>query len=560
MRSVNINATGGVAFGGYRFDARTGRLWSGREEIRLTPKASAVLKELVTHAGAPVSKEDLFASVWTGTAVSDDALTSCIQELRRALEDDAKRPRFIETRHRRGYRFVAALREPAPAHDVDVDDRADAHSLPEADTSAIAVLPFADMSAGRDQDYLCDGFAEELINALTHVNGLRVAARTASFQFRSSGADIREIGRQLGVGTLLEGSVRKVDNRLRVTVQLVEVATGYHRWSRRFDRTLDDVFAIQDEIAESVATSLRGSVLSQREKQALVRPQTATAAYEYYLRGRQHLPRMTQADLDTAGDMFQRAIALDASYGPAWAGLATVHATLYEWLGGRDEDLTHAERASQQALTLAPDLAESHVARGFVLSLSGSYDEAAVEFEEAIRINPHLFDAHYYFARTCFACGDVARSAELFRKAAEVRHEDFQSPVLLGQSLRMLGRLEESVEASREGVRRSERILALNPRDGRALSLGAGALFHSGQTARALEWSQRSLELYPEDMSALLNAACLRAKLRQKEEALGLLERAFSRGWGKRDWIEHDPDYNILRDDSRFKKLFAQLK
>src|SRR5262249_43187658 len=187
---------------------------------------------------------------------------------------------------------------PAPAHDV----------------SAIAVLPFLDMSPARDQDYLCEGLAEELINALTHVDGLRVASRTASFQFRGSGADIREIGRLLRVGALLEGSVRKADDRLRVTVQLIETGTGYHRWSQRFDRTLHDVFAIQDEIAKSVATSLRGGDLSRREKQALLRPHTATAAYEHYLRGRQHLPRLTRPDLEKSGEMFEQAIAVDANY------------------------------------------------------------------------------------------------------------------------------------------------------------------------------------------------------------------------------------------------------
>ncbi len=542
-----------VQFGSHRFDIDSGRLWSGTQEIRLTPKASAVLKLLVNRAGEPVSKEDLFASVWSDTVVSDDALTSCIQELRRALDDDAKQPRYIETRHRRGYCFVAQLRE---VQEIAVR----AAALPTEDVAAIAVLPFADMSAARDQDYLCEGLAEELINALTQIEGLRVAARTASFQFRSSGADVQEIGRQLRVGTLLEGSVRKADHRLRVTVQLIEVATGYHRWSQRFDRTLDDVFAIQDEIAESVATSLRGTVLSRREKQALQRPQTGTAAYEYYLRGRQNLPRMTQSDLEHCGEMFERAIALDPTYAPAWAGLATVHATLYEWLGARDADLTRAERASHHALTLAPDLAEPHVARGFVLSLSGRYEDAAAEFEAAIRINPRLFDAYYYFARTSFARGEIARSADLFRQAADVRHEDFQSPMLLGQSLHMLGRLEEATEARHEGIRRAEHILALNPRDGRALSLGSGALAEDGQMARAFEWSRRSLELYPDDMSTLINAACLHAKARQKEEALAVLERAFSRGWGKRDWIEHDPDYDILRDDPRFQSLLARLK
>src|SRR5262245_16551207 len=166
-----------VSFGRHRFDLETGRLWSGKREIKLTPKASAVLKVLVTHAGQPVPKEDLFASVWRDTAVSDDALKTCVQELRRALADDPKQPRFIETRHRRGYQFVARISSHAPNRGPDV------LSAPH-DTSAIAVLPFDDLSPSRDQDYFCEGLAEELIDALTHIDGLRVVSRTASFQFR----------------------------------------------------------------------------------------------------------------------------------------------------------------------------------------------------------------------------------------------------------------------------------------------------------------------------------------------------------------------------------------
>ena len=262
----------GVSFEGFRFELQSGRLWAGDREVRLTPKASDVLKLLVTRAGAPVSKDELFATVWSGTAVSDDALTSCIQELRRSLADDSKQPRFIETRHRRGYQFIARLTESSPV-------TPEPPALPPG-LSAIAVLPFADMSPDRDQDYLCDGLAEEIINALTHIDGLRVAARTASFQYRGAGADVRQIGRQLGVGTLLEGSVRKADNRLRVTVQLVETATGYHRWSQRFDRALNDVFAIEDEIAESVVTSLRGGCLSGGERGGLRGRPTGPEAYE----------------------------------------------------------------------------------------------------------------------------------------------------------------------------------------------------------------------------------------------------------------------------------------
>jgi DNA-binding winged helix-turn-helix (wHTH) protein len=189
-------------FGGYRFEGGTGRLWAGDRELRLTPKAAAVLEVLVSQAGEPVAKEALFARVWAETVVSDDALTSCIQELRRALDDDPKQPRFIETRHRRGYRFIAPLEQKATDRAQTPDD---------ADISSIAVLPFADMSPGRDQDYLCEGLAEELINALTQIDGLRVASRTASFQFRAAGADVRAVGQHLGVATLLEGSVRKAD-------------------------------------------------------------------------------------------------------------------------------------------------------------------------------------------------------------------------------------------------------------------------------------------------------------------------------------------------------------
>jgi tetratricopeptide (TPR) repeat protein len=269
---------------------------------------------------------------------------------------------------------------------------------------------------------------------------------------------------------------------------------------------------------------------------------------------------MTHADLRTSGDMFARAIERDSGYGPAFAGLATVHATLYEWLGASEDDLAHADRASRRALDLSPDLAEAHVARGFVLSLSGRHDDAAREFEDAIRINPNLFDAYYYFGRMCFARGDVERSADLFRKAAAARHEDFQAFLLLGQSLRMLGRTAEANAATREGIKRAEQILALNPLDGRALSLGSVALFDAGQTERSLEWSHRSVELYPDDPGTVLNRVCLLAKLGRKEEAMALLEHAFARGWGKRDWVEHDPDFDNLRDDPRFRQLLAKLK
>lgn len=236
------NATGRrVRFGRNSFEPATGRLWAGEAEVRLTRKAAEVLGLLVERAGHPVSKQDFFASAWRNTVVSDDALTTCIQELRKALGDDARQPRYIETRHRYGYSFVAPLATDASSPGV----------------GAIAVLPFTDMSPERDQSYFCEGVAEELIDALNRVDGLRVACRSCSFKFRDAGVDVREVGRQLAVAAVVQGSVRKAGDQLRIMVQLVDAASGYHEWSQRFEHTLGDVFGIQDEIAETVALSLR---------------------------------------------------------------------------------------------------------------------------------------------------------------------------------------------------------------------------------------------------------------------------------------------------------------
>jgi len=541
-----------ITFGSFRFEPATARLWQDGAEVKLTRKAALVLGALLERPGAPVSKQELFASVWRGTVVSDDALVTCIQELRRALGDDSKHPVYIETRHRLGYRFVAPIDEqresPPPIA-----------GTPLKAGAAIAVLPFSDMSPARDQDYLCEGLAEELIDALTHIDGLRVAARTSSFQFRGA-HDLREVGRRLGVGSLLEGSVRKAGDRLRVTVQLIDVTTGYHQWSEKFEGDAGDVFAMQDEIAEKVATLLRGGELSQRERRAVHRQPTAIETYECFLRGRQRMHAMQQPQMDEARALYQRAIELDAEYAPAWAGMAMLHALLYEWWGSAPADLAEADRASRVAMELAPELADAHLARGYTLSNLRRYEEANRHFEAAARINPNLFDAYYYYGRAAFAAGDIEKSIELWRKAGDIRREDFESPLLAAQSMRKLGRLEESRDVNREAVRRAEKLLELNPSNGRVLSFGAGALHDDGQSERALEWARRAEALYPDDMGVIINGALLRARNGLSEEALDLLDRMFGKGWGKKDWVENDPDYDSLRSEPRFIAMMAKLK
>jgi adenylate cyclase len=269
---------------------------------------------------------------------------------------------------------------------------------------------------------------------------------------------------------------------------------------------------------------------------------------------------VTRAALDHSREMFRATIENDPEYAPAWAGLATVHAQLYEWFGGGDQDLIEAERASGIAMELAPQLADAHVARGFTMSLHRKYEQAEKHFEAAARINPQLFDAYYLFGRSCFARGQIARSAELFGKAAAARPDDFQSLYLQAQSLRMSGREDESLAINRESIRRAERTLALNPRDTRTLSLGSGALYADGQFDRACEWVELALEIDPKDMSSLVSGACTYSRSGLKNRALDLLERAIGLGYGRRDWIEHDTDYDPLRAEPRFQAMLAKLR
>ena len=425
--------------------------------------------------------------------------------------------------------------------------------------SSIAVLPFLDMSAGRDQDYLCEGIAEELINTLTLVPGLRVAARSSSFALRSPESDARSIGRLLGVDAVLEGGVRKSGDRLRITVQLVDVAGGSPRWSHRFDGKAEQVFEIQDQIAESVATALRG-MLSTEERDALRRPGTRMEAYEHFLRGRQLLHQRTLVSSGAAERAFQQAIEVDPSYAPAYAGLTQLYAFTVEWLGGGKDVQAAADRASRRALELAPNLAESHVARGTLLAMQRDYPGAEREFEEAARLNPSSFEAYYLHGRAAFESGKLEQCVELFLKASEVRPEDYQALLLTSMPLRRLDRLDDEVRFRREGLRRAERALELQPRDSRALVLAAPALLAEGHRDRAFEWMAKALELAPDEPSIQINAGCFYAQAGMHEQALDCLEKSFGRGAGKREWIEKDPDYDSLREHPRFRAMMAKLR
>jgi TolB-like protein/Flp pilus assembly protein TadD len=424
---------------------------------------------------------------------------------------------------------------------------------------SIAVLPFVNMSADPENEYFTDGIAEEIINALTKVQALRVASRTSAFAFKGKNEDIGEIGRKLKVATVLEGSVRKAGTKLRVTAQLVNVADGYHLWSERYDRQLEDVFAIQDEIAENIVRALR-VVLSEEEKRAIEQaPTTDIEAYDYYLRGRQFFHQFRRTGIQFARRMFERAMEADPNYARAYAGAADCCSFLYMYWDASKANLEGADSYSRKALELAPDLAEAHASRGFAVSLSRRYDEARREFETALRLNPRLYEAHYLYARACFQEGHLEEAVRHYEEASRVRPEDYQALLLVQTPLKALGRTAEAQSALRRGLQVAEKHLELNPDDARALYLGGGALVQLGERERGLEWARRAFGIDPDDSGVLYNVACVYALVGQTDDAIGCLEKAVQNGFGHREWLENDTDLNTLRGDPRFEALRKRL-
>jgi adenylate cyclase len=286
--------------------------------------------------------------------------------------------------------YAVVLKEPATTRQPSSAGSSTAQAAEErkAGIRSIAVLPFADLSPQRDQEYFSDGVAEEILNTLTKVAGLRVPARTSCFAFRGTSVDAREIGKRLGVETFLEGSIRKAGNRLRIIVQLVDARNGYHLWSERFDREIEDIFAIQDEIARRVLDAL-GLSLTAREERRFLKPSTTNVeAYEFYLRGRKLFQSWTRQNMEFARLMFLRAVTIDPDFASAWAGLANTYVDLYRW-GRNLRDLEEGQRTSAHALELDPNLAEAHVAIGQALAIQRQFNDAAGRIRAGYRTRSH---------------------------------------------------------------------------------------------------------------------------------------------------------------------------
>jgi non-specific serine/threonine protein kinase len=547
-------------FGPFELDGAEYRLQRNGVEVPLQLKAFETLCILVERAGRLLTKDDLLRQLWPGTIVEENNLNKNISMLRKALGDCPDGQSYIETVPRVGYRFAAQVEQVSAAGPtlVIVPEPPPALSAPPRRKS-VAVLYFENLSGVREDEYFRDGMTEDVITELEKIRELRLVPRTSMLAFRDKPAPITQVGEQLCADFVMEGSVRRAGDRLRITARLAETTSGHSVWAERYDRRLEDVFAIQDEIAQSIALALR-VVLTDKEKSEIEKvPTSNIQAYDYYLRGRQFLYQLRCPTLEFARQMFARAIVIDANYARAYAGVADCSSFLYMWFAATEDNLREALSASRRAVELDSESPVTHASLGLALFLSKDYVAAQNEFETALGLCTELFEAYFFYGRSCFAQGQFEKAAELFLKASQASPADYQALSLRALCFRALRRDAEARQAYQQSLRKIENHLQLNPDDVRAVYMKSGSLAGLGEHAQALEWSDRALSMDPEEPSVLYNVACNYALLNATDKALDCIEKAFDKGFGHKEWMEHDPDFASIKNHPRFKALMRGL-
>jgi adenylate cyclase len=504
-------------FEGYTLDIARGSLRTADRDVQLRPKAFEVLRYLVENADRLVTKEELIRAVWPNVVVTDEVLTQCVSEARQAIGDGDKG--VIRTMPRRGYRFAApvlrvevsaaapetagispALSERAgemPA--VPGRDAPPLASSPLLDRPSVAVLPFANLSGDPQQDYFSDGITEDIITELSRFSELLVIARNSSFQYRGKAADIRQVGRELGARYVLEGSVRRSGDRVRVTAQLIDAVTGVHRWAERYDRELRDVFAVQDEVARTIVAILAAHVTRAETERTLLKPPAAWEAYEYYLRGAEafflYVTRRTKASLYDVRRLLEQSLAIDPNYARAAAMLSLTHLGPYlEPVDGNYLSPAALDRAlelAEAAVHLDPLLPQARAQLGYVLLFKRRHDAAIAEFERALALNPNFVDFRYALALRY--AGEPARAIEVLEASTHLdplQPSMFGFTAVMGGANYMLRRYGEAVRWYREGTSR------LPSRQWPHLGL-ASAYAQSGQLEEARAEAAQVLQINP---------------------------------------------------------------
>ncbi|MDQ3546007.1 MAG: adenylate/guanylate cyclase domain-containing protein, partial [Verrucomicrobiota bacterium] len=431
--------------------------------------------------------------------------------------------------------------------------------LTKSDKPSIAVLPFTNMSGDPEQEYFSDGITEDIITDLSKISGLSVIARNTSFTYKGRAVKVQNVGQELGVEFMLEGSVRKAGPRVRVTAQLITSADGTHIWAERFDRDLTDIFAIQDEITHAIVEQLKVQLLPQEKKAIGQAPTDNVEAYNYYLRGRDFLYRHSKRYYDLARRMFTKALELDPNYGRAYAGMALCDGLLLMTYKA-DLSTEGTLELADKALAMESNLAIAHTARGVALTIAHRFEEANREFELGIALAPTTFEVHFLSARPFFTQGNIVRAVEALERAAEIDPLDYKAPALAIHMYRSLRRESDCTAAARKTVELGEQAAVWNPEDPRPAAAVALALLELGEKEQARDWTRRAQAIESEDIVTVYNIACIYSHLAEPESACDLLEKVVREsGSLLHDWIKNDSDLDGIRDHPRFQKLLAQI-
>ena len=575
-----------IRFGAFELDLRTGELRRAGRKVRIQEQPLCVLVSLLERPGELVTRDELRRKLWqSDTFVDfDTGLNKAIAKIREALADSAASPRFVETLPKRGYRFIAPIEKPAPEQGTPrTAERIGAKRAERA--PAIAVLPFANMSADKEDGYFSDGLSDEIINALTKVPGLRVIARTSAFRFRGE-QDRHKIGEALHVGTVLEGSVRKAGNRLRIAAQLIDVGDDSYIWSERYDREMTDVFAIQDEISAAIVDQLKVSLGSHPSAR---HPVPNLAAYEAVLEGRHYWYRFTPADLAKALECFERAVAIDPAYAEAYVGiahyyvllaglslaeprkvlprakaaaeraievdptLAPAHSALAQAVLWSDHAWLEAERHFRRALALAPARALVHIAYGALyLRPLGRLQEALAQIGRALEQDPlsPLFRTEQ--AVTLLYGKRYDEAAESFRRALDIDANFLLALEGLALVRAYQQRPEEALALADQGVQ----ILGRRPRPLTLLGIVYALAGLTGEAHRVLD---ELLELASRDYVPAARVAGIYAALGEKDAAFEWAGKAVEQRDPTILWVRASPVFDPLRSDPRFTALLRQV-
>ncbi|MGE0455583.1 MAG: protein kinase [Vicinamibacteria bacterium] len=417
---------------------------------------------------------------------------------------------------------------------------------------SVAVLYFENLSSAKDDEYFRDGMTEDIITELSKIGQLRVFPRSELLGFRNKPVTAPEVGQQLGAAYVLEGSIRRAGNRLRITAQLVETRTRHSAWGERYDRELEDVFAIQDEIARSIAQALRVTLTPQEEKTIGRKPTENLQAYDFYLRGRSYTRR---ENLEFALQMFEQAIKLDPDFALAHAGVASVCGMIFELREQNQKWIERGLTACERALALDPQAAEALAGRARVSYAQKKHDEAIVFARAAIERKPDCEGVYNILGRAMFESDRFEEAAALVERALEANGEDYNTYIPFANSLGRLGRHEAARQLKGRQMGVLERQLELVPEDVRARILLSALYAEFGRDDEAVRQAQTAVALRPGEGIVLYNAACTYGVLKRKQEALDLLRSAFDAGYGNPEWAARDPDLSCLFDDPEFQRL-----